>query len=531
MIAAFPGEADLELDPILIVAAFVMGFGASRLGLPPLVGFLLAGFVLHALGVEGGPRLEQISNLGVTLLLFTIGVKVELTTLLRREVWATTALHATATTVGAVALLHGLGALGLPLAMELDGPTALVLGFAFCFSSTVFVVKVLEEQGEAATRHGVTAVGILIVQDLLAVLFLVAMADAPPSPWAVLLLAMPLLRRPMGFVLERLGHGEVMLLFAVATTLFGYQLFESVGLKGDLGALAFGMLVGTHPKGEELAKALLSFKELFLVGFFLSIGMEGFPEPAGLLIALVFVALAPLKGALFFGQLAAFGLRARTSLLAALALTNYSEFGLIVAYFAKRAGWIPPEWMAIVGVSVALSFLAASPPNAASHRLYERLSARLRRFERAEPIDAPEPIPPADALVFGMGRVGSGAYEEMCTRFGARVAGVDVDPAVVREQRERGRRVILGDATDPDFWSRCPGNVRVVLVAMSDHAANLYTVEEVRAAGGEAFVVAAAKFADHARELEAAGADAVFDFYAQAGSGLAEHAADAVLGA
>jgi predicted Kef-type K+ transport protein len=520
----------LDLEIILIGVAFVLGFGASRMGLPPLVGFLLAGFVLHLLGVESSDAVDRFSKLGVTLLLFTIGLKLEIATLLRREVWATTLVQVTATTGVAAAVLLGLGGLGLPLALTLDLPTALVLGFALCFSSTVFAIKTLDEKGESATRHGVTAVGILIVQDLLAVLFVVAMAASLPSLWALALLGLPLLRWPLGFVLDRLGHGEVMLLFGFAMALIGYALFESVGLKGDLGALVFGMLVGTHAKGDELAKALMGFKELFLVAFFLSIGMEGIPGPAGLVLAVIFVALAPAKGALFFGLLTRFGLRARTSHLAGLTLACYSEFGLIVAYYAKAAGWLPPEWMAVMGVTVALSFLVATPPNAASHRLWERMAGRLRRFERADPIDAPEPVPPAEAIVFGMGRVGSGAYDEMCTRFERAVVGVDVDPAVVAEQRSAGRRVIQGDATDPDFWSRCPGDVRVVLVAMSDHAANLYAVEEVNTGRGDAFVVVAARFPDEARELEAAGADRVLDFHAEAGTGLAEHAAEAVLG-
>jgi predicted Kef-type K+ transport protein len=521
----------LDLDPVLIGVAFVMGFVASRLGLPPLAGFLVAGFVLHALGLQGGEALARVSDLGITLLLFTIGLKLDLASLLRREVWATTLVHATASTIGIGALLLGLGALGIPLVAELDPGTALLLGFAFCFSSTVFAVKVLEEKGETGARHGVTAVGILIVQDLMAVVFLVILGGKLPSAWAFALFALPLLRAPLSFVMTRLGHGEVMLLFGFAMALLGYQLFEAVGLKGDLGALAFGVLLGAHPKGYELAQSLMAFKELFLVGFFLLIGLEGLPGDAGLVLALALVTLIPVKGALFFGLLSGFGLRVRTAGFTALALTNFSEFGLIVASSAKVAGWLPDGWMAIIGVSVALSFLASAPANTASHGLHERFRARLRRFERSRPIDAPEPIPASDVIVLGMGRVGSGAYDELCSRFGSHVIGVDVDAAVVEAHREAGRRAIRGDATDPDFWLRCPGDVRVVLVAMSDHVANLFAVREVRSGPARPFVVAAAQFPDQVRELREAGADAVFDFYSEAGVGLADHAADAVLGA
>jgi predicted Kef-type K+ transport protein len=119
--------------------------------LPPLAGFLVAGFV-HALGLQGGEALARVSDLGITLLLFTIGLKLDLASLLRREVWATTLVHATASTIGIGALLLGLGALGIPLVAELDPGTALLLGFAFCFSSTVFAVKVLEAAGSCPRR-------------------------------------------------------------------------------------------------------------------------------------------------------------------------------------------------------------------------------------------------------------------------------------------------------------------------------------------------------------------------------------------
>ena len=84
--------------------------------------------------------------------------------------------------------------------------------------------------------------------------------------------------------------------------------------------------------------------------------------------------------------------------------------------------------------------------------------------------------------------------------------------------------MVQGDVTDLDFWSRCRPGVEVVLLAMSDHRANLFAVEQIRRAGGRSYLAATAKFPDHGQELEQAGADAVFNFYANAGAGLAERA-------
>ena len=269
------------MDPILIVAAFIFGALSSRVGLPPLVGYLVAGFVLNSLDVEAGDQLASIADAGVTLLLFSVGLKLKLKNLASPEVWAGATLHMLIT-VAVFGLAIGLlGTVGLSAIGGLDWKLCLLIAFALSFSSTVFAVKVFEEKREMASRHAVTAIGILIMQDIIAVVFLAISSGKTPSIWApfwigALFLIRPLLLRFM----SRCGHGELLMLFGILLPAAGYGSFEMVGLKGDLGALVFGMLVAVHPKASELAKALLSFKDLFLVGFFLNIGISGAPSLA-----------------------------------------------------------------------------------------------------------------------------------------------------------------------------------------------------------------------------------------------------------
>ena len=145
----------MGIDPIVIVAAFIGGFAAHALRLPPLLGFLLAGFGLNGLGIESSDGLTLLADLGVTLLLFTIGLKLNLRTLLDRTVWASASLHIAATT-GVFALLLMLLArwLAWPMLAELDGIRLLLLAFALSFSSTVFVVKALEDRSESNSFYG-----------------------------------------------------------------------------------------------------------------------------------------------------------------------------------------------------------------------------------------------------------------------------------------------------------------------------------------------------------------------------------------
>lgn len=172
------------MDPIWITIAFMGGFFARLISLPPLVGFLAAGFILNFLGASGGATLQLIADLGVTLLLFTIGLKLKVRALLKPEVWAGTTLHMLTTIVlfggfGAAAVYSGIILLGVE-----DLGSIILICFALSFSSTVFAVKVLESRGEMSSVHGRAAIGILIMQDVLAVVFLTISTGKIPSPWA-----------------------------------------------------------------------------------------------------------------------------------------------------------------------------------------------------------------------------------------------------------------------------------------------------------------------------------------------------------
>jgi predicted Kef-type K+ transport protein len=132
-------------------------------------------------------------------------------------------------------------------------------------------VKSLEESGDMGAMHGRVAIGILIMQDILAVLFLTFSTGKIPSLWALALL-MVLLggRRYIGSLISRSGHGEMVTLCGLFLALvLGAKGFESVGLKADLGALFVGVLVGSHPKSKEVSKSLMGITDLLLVGFFL----------------------------------------------------------------------------------------------------------------------------------------------------------------------------------------------------------------------------------------------------------------------
>ena len=478
----------------MIALAFAAGFAAQLVKLPPLIGFLAAGFALNALGFERTAALETIANLGVTLLLFTIGLKLDIKTLLRGEVWGSATLHIVGSTLLLAGVLFLFKSAGLALATDLGWTAMVLLGFALSFSSTVFAVKVLEERSELNSLYGRIAIGILVMQDVFAVIFLTASTGSLPSPWALGLIVLWPAAKLMKIMLDRVGHGDLQVLYgAFLSLVVGYGLFEAVGVKGDLGAL---------------------------------------PDWSMVAMSVLLLLILPLKSGLYLLVLMRFRLRTRTGGLSTLALTNYSEFGLIVAAVAATAGWLSADWLVVISLAVAGSFVLAAPLNAASERLYQRFKVPLSRLEAKSLLAADQPIAlgAVDAVVLGMGRIGGGAYERLTSHHGMKVLGVDNDPETLRVHQTLGRDVIEGDAVDSDFWDKlviCK-SLKLVLLAMPSHAGNVHALSQLkqRANAGQfaGHIAAIVKYADEVELLRGLGADEVFLVDAEAGSALADDA-------
>lgn len=513
-------------DITWILFALVFGVLVTYLSLPPMVGYLLAGFVLSALDLQSGETLNAVAELGVTILLFSIGLKLNIKDLLRREIWAVSVIHMLITVVVFGLLAFAMSFSALQAFAGLSVAESALIAFALSFSSTVFAVKVLDEKGEMSSLHGKIAIGILIMQDLFAVLFLTAASGKVPSPWALLLLLLIPLRPLLIKLLQQVSRGELLVLSGMSLALGGAVLFDMVGVKADLGALIVGVLLAGNEKSDEMAKSLLTFKEIFLVAFFLSIGFHGMPSAMSLVIAVVLAVLMLGKSYLFFRLFAAFKLRGRTSFLTSLSLSNYSEFGLIVGAIGVANGWMSGEWLVIIALALAITFTMSSLVNTHAHSLYARLENHLYKYESLQrlPHDKPIEVGDAQVLVFGMGRVGTGVYDSLLGQYGENLLGIDIDQKLIRKHEVEGRNVLVGDATDYDFWERLrPGSVKLILLDMPNVNEALAAVKMIKRTEYHGLIAAAVKHQDCVQLMKDAGVDSVFNVYAEAGSGFAGH--------
>ncbi|MDO5077133.1 cation:proton antiporter family protein [Corynebacterium sp.] len=516
------------MPPELLIAsifAIVGGLGASALRLPPLVGFLAAGFALSTTGVTSLPGIDAVSDLGVTVLLFTIGLHLDPKAIAQVRIVGTTVGHALLTTAAFAVAFAFFGSLSLM--GELSWGSYLLLGLAASFSSTVFVMAVLDETGRTRSMVGTIAIGVLVLQDVIAVAFLVGASGRMPETWAAAFLFLPLLRPLLRRLPDQIYRTDLLVLAGVTLAVASYALFELAGLSGSLGSLLAGLIISAHPIAGRMFNALTSVRELLLVGFFINIGLGGVPDLAGFFAAGVLLVLLPIKTLFFVGMLYFSGMSHRTSTLAAGVLSNYSEFGLIVVAIAVQGMLLPAAWLQIMAVAVAGSFVLCSLAKLQVGRIMQTVVPwvpelpveRLARGER--PLD----VEGVDALVLGMGRVGVGAYRRLQEKYSMNVAGVEFDADRVETLRDRGFTVFQGDATDPELWMRVQARERhpgLIVLAMPEHSANVDALRVLETVDEHFVTAALAKYSNTTAELVSLGVDATLNLYDGAGTELAD---------
>lgn len=524
------------MDTLYLTAllfAIIGGFAASVLRLPPLIGFLGAGFAISAIGLESIPFVDNMAELGVTTLLFTIGLKLNPRDIMGPRVIGSAGGHAIANTL-IFAVIFGLASF-LPL-LELTGldlKALIYIGIATSFSSTVFVMSQLEEQSRSGSAVGRIAIGVLVLQDIIAVGVLVASSGKTPEPWALALPLLFLLRPAITRMPDRMFRTELLVLTGIGIAVGAYSFFELEGISGSLGSLVAGILLSEHPVAERFSNALISIRELLLVGFFLQIGLGGLPNAGGFLIAGILILALVAKAAIFIVIIHRVGMNRRTSVLSGLTLANYSEFGLIVMAVAVEGGVLGSSWTSIMAIAVAGSFIVGSVVSANEDKLLPLILKWIPELpeHKLAPDERPVRVTDADALVFGMGRVGLGVYHRLRDEYGLRVYGIDFDEDRIERLRDSGHNIIAGDVTDSELWQRIQleHTPRLIVLAIPAHFDAIQVLRTIRETNPTIVVASTSQVRAHTHELLDDGADVAVYLYDGAGEELADQAMRAVL--
>jgi len=474
------------MDILWIGVAFILGLLVTRAHIPPLVGYLAAGIVLGLFGYEEGPVLKEIAHLGVIFLLFTVGLHIKLKNILQLEVLGVGLIHLLVTS-----------AIFVPISLYfgLNVESAVIISLTLGFSSTVLTAKTLESRGELGAYYGRVSIGILIIQDLVAIAIIAYAGGGIPSVYALFLLLLPLFKPVLLWIVNRIERDELLLLMALALAIGGDSLFIWFNLSGELGALVFGMLLAGEEKGELLEKKIWGVKEAFLVGFFLQIGLEGLPDADGIRIAGLFLVLLLFKAVLFFLLFMFFRMRARSGFQATLSLTAYSEFTLIAGAVAVNAEIIPSTWIVILALLTAVSYAINAIIVKNEDRIWELLQQYLIRLQRSGKTQDKQlkTLGSAEYLVVGLGTAGTSAYDWL-HEHDHKVVGMDIDPDKLERYLDEGRRVVYGDVQDRSFWEDLDmGDLKTILLAMSgEFELKMHAVKLLQKCGfsGEILVLA-----------------------------------------
>lgn len=529
-------SAFAEIAALLLTAALI-GALAIRLHQPLIVSFIAVGILVGPAGlgwVAAAGEVDLLAKIGIALLLFVVGLKLD---------------PGLVRAMGPVALVSGLAQVILAaaagyfiaVAMGVESTSALYVGMALAFSSTIIVVKMLSDQREIDSLHGRIAVGILIVQDIAVVLAMIGLAafgegdQADALPRAITLIVLKgalflalialLIRFALTRLLDRLASSlELLVLFAIAWAVGLAALSESLGFSKELGAFLAGVSLASTPYRETIGSRLVTLRDFLLLFFFIDLGARVDLELIrGQLAAAIVLSIFTLIGKPLIVMVIAglMGYRKRTGFLVGVTLAQISEFSLILAALGVSLGHIADETMALITLVALVTISLSTYMIRYSHPLYQRVERWLGPFERQiahveEAGDSPAELTACDAIVFGLGRFGGNIARGLTAR-GWEVLGVDFDPALVEARRREGLRVRYGDAEDQELVALLPlpADGWVIGTAPERHV-NLALLAALRQLRYGGRVAVRASGVEDADALELAGADVVFRPYVDA---------------
>jgi len=520
------------LADIVIIFGMSIGvlFVCSRLRIPSIVGFLLTGVLAgpYGLGViKAVHEVEVLAEIGVVLLLFTIGMEFSLEGLvrIRKSALLGGSLQVGLTILATSVLVH----------MQIGRTVreSLFIGFLVSLSSTAIVLKVLQERAEIDSPHGRTSLAILIFQDLIVIpmmLFtpLLAGTEGEISRSLLLLLAKGIgiillvvvsarwLVPPVLYQIARTRSRELFLLSVVVLCFAIAWFTSSLGLSLALGAFLAGLILSESEYSYQALGSILPFRDVFTSFFFLSVGMlldVGFlVARPGTIVSIVLIIL--ILKALVAGS-AAFLLRfpLRTAILVGLTLAQVGEFSFILARSGVAYGLLAGDgyqWFLAVSVlTMAVApFIIFSAPYVADGMTRLPIPARLK--SGLYPVEGVTDETHKDHLVIiGFG-VNGRNLGRAATAAGIPHVIIEMNPESVRQEKAKGQPIFYGDATQETVLHHAGiTEARVAVVAISDAAATRRITEGVRRLNPKVQVIARTRFVQEMKPLYELGADEV----------------------
>ncbi len=515
-----------ELAAILGLAVGV-GFLGRFIKQPLVVSFIFVGVIVGPYGLnllQSVEKIHLLSEMGIAVLLFVVGLKLDLT-LIR--------------TSGKVALAAGLGQVlftsvfgyFISVGLGFEPVTSLYISVALTFSSTIIIVKLLSDKKEIQSLHGQISIGFLIVQDIVVILAMIVLsAIGTPSDYSIaneiilvivkgigmLIITYLLIRYVMTRLVSHMARTpELLVLFSLAWAIALAALSDFMGFSKEVGAFLGGISLASTPYREVISGRLVSLRDFLLFFFFVYLGSQVNINligeqiiPATILSLFVLVG-NPIIVMIILGMM---GYRKRTGFLAGLNVAQISEFSLILAALGLSLGQIDEKTLGLITLVGLITIGISTYLIMYSHQIYNVVGSSLDIFERKNPFRevSEEEIESTDydIIIFGLGMYGNNIAKSL-EKKGFRVFGVDFDPRNVKRWNKKGRHAQYGDADDPEIMEVLPGNTQCVVSTLPDKQVNLALIKYLKHAEYKGKIAVTSYTGRSAKELELAGADLI----------------------
>lgn len=489
---------------------------------PLIIGYIITGLIVgpSLLGLVKSPEsIETLGSFGVTLLLFIVGLGLNPKVI--KE-------------VGKVSLITGFcqvfftSLIGFWIAglLGFDKTSSIYIGASLAFSSTIIILKLLTDKKEQTKLFGKIAIGFLLVQDVVATIALVV-ASASSQGDITFQTILPLIAKGFAlfalvflisnFVLKHLTHflsrsRELLFLFTLAWGFGIASLFYKFGFSVEVGALLAGVSLATMPYAQDVGSRLRPLRDFFLIVFFIALGtrlnLNDVKAVLGqaIILSLIVIICNPLIVMTVMGIL---GYTKKTSFKAGIALTQVSEFSLILVLLGESNKQISQETVSLIMVTAILTMAISSYMIIYSDKLYSLLEPRLRLFERKKTRPTKDHKTSVDAVIFGF-KKGGHEYINVFRQLNKKFLLVDHDPDVIDDAEKHGIPYIYGDATDLQLLEEINlEDVKFVVAVITDHATNVFLLQHLHQHNPKCIVICHADSVAEAIELYGLGASFV----------------------
>lgn len=449
---------------LIIVIGAAVAFLMRIIGQPLMIGHIITGIIVGPaiLHVAKSPdTLVLFSDIGIALLLFIIGLG--LNPKVVKEVGKTAALVGMIQ-VGVIAVLGWLAGKSFGLSSN----ESLFLGISLAFSSTIIVLKLLSDKKEQGRLYGKIAIGVLLVQDIIAIALVVLTSSAGTGnslvfgsllgliaktaivSWLIYVVSYKVLPH---FAKIIAGNQEFLFLFAIAWGLGSAALFSKIGLSLAIGALLAGISLAPLTYAQEVAARLRPLRDFFLIVFFISLGSNLLFGSLGSMLGLIGVSLAIaviFKPLIVMAVMGFLGYTKRTSFKAAVALAQISEFSIVLIIIAQNKGLISSEVVSAIILMTLISIAASTYMITFSDRLFGIFEKYLDLFERKKAEGERLPVQRNELVLFGYQR-GGHEFINLFKKLKQKYVVIDYDPEVIDTIERRKINYLYGDATDVEL--------------------------------------------------------------------------------